>query len=179
MTTAGCGANVLTYKIGTNTWTSKGFEPRVYVYNSNGVGKIGNTLYISGGESFCGGYGHIDGGFSAYNPATNTLTRESHPTPSSRPPESPGSSMANSTSFQASAPLYFYPEPVLLRERADPHGSIGTLPPSTTGACKRPAPHYHTNGAGGVINGSCGRRAASISEPGLLPAAIAGRYVER
>ena len=41
----------------------EGFEPRVDVYNSNGVGKIGNTLYISGGESYRGGYWHIDGSF--------------------------------------------------------------------------------------------------------------------
>jgi hypothetical protein len=75
----GCGAVVLTYKIGTNTWASKGFEPRVTVFNSNGIGKIGNTLYIVGGESYCGGTRYIDGSFGAYNPATNTLINE--PTP--------------------------------------------------------------------------------------------------
>jgi hypothetical protein len=42
----GSGAVITTYKIGTNTWTVKGFEPRVYVFNSNGVGRIGKTLYI-------------------------------------------------------------------------------------------------------------------------------------
>ena len=49
------------------------------MFNSNGVGKIGNTLYISGGESYLRGLIHIDGGFWAYDPATNTVTRK--PTP--------------------------------------------------------------------------------------------------
>jgi hypothetical protein len=49
----GCGANILAYKIGTNTWTVKGHDPRLYLFNSNGVGRIGNTLYISGGETYC------------------------------------------------------------------------------------------------------------------------------
>jgi hypothetical protein len=78
-TDQGCGSNILSYKIGTNTWTLKGHDPRLFLFNSNGVGKIGNTLYISGGESYCAGYYHIDGHFSAYDPATNTVTAK--PTP--------------------------------------------------------------------------------------------------
>src|SRR6476661_7742099 len=75
----GSGASVLTYRIATNTWGSQGFEPRVDAFNSNGVGRIGNLLYISGGESFAGGSFFTPGRFFAYNPATNVLTQK--PTP--------------------------------------------------------------------------------------------------
>jgi Kelch motif len=148
----GCGANVLTYKIGTNTWASKGFEPRVYVYNSNGVGKIGNTLYISGGESFCGGSGHIDGGFSAYNPTTNTLTGKA------TPPKLTAAGVTGvidgklyvlpgicSTDFYPDNPYYCVSEQIRTLFRYSPTTNFWSW--------KRPAPHYHANGAGGVING--------------------------
>ena len=72
------------------------------MYNSNGVGRIGNRLYISGGESYLRGRLHIDGSLWAYDPATNTMIRQP-PRPSSRPTGSPASSTANSTSFQDSA----------------------------------------------------------------------------
>ena len=58
-----CGSTesgILTYKIGTNTWSGKNPESPdgegVEVYNSNGIGRIGNTLYMSGGETYLGGY---------------------------------------------------------------------------------------------------------------------------
>jgi N-acetylneuraminic acid mutarotase len=151
---SGCGSNILSYKIGTNTWTPKGYDPRLYVYNSNGVGRIGNTLYISGGESFCGedGY-HIDGRFSAYDPATNTVTAK--PTPPKL--------TAGGVTGVIDGKLYvlpgicstdFYPA-------YDPHyclsQAIRTLfrysPTTNFWSWKRQAPHNHANGAGGVING--------------------------
>jgi N-acetylneuraminic acid mutarotase len=148
----GCGANILTYKIGTNTWASKGFEPRVYVYNSNGVGKIGNTLYISGGESYCGGSHLIDGGFSAYDPATNTRTEKA------TPPKLTAAGVTGvidgklyvlpgicSTDFYPENPYYCVSEQIRTLYRYTP--AIDHW------AWKRPAPHYHANGAGGVING--------------------------
>jgi N-acetylneuraminic acid mutarotase len=146
----GCGTGVLTYKIGTNTWSSKGSEP-VYVFNSNGVGKIGNTLYISGGESYCGGYGHIDGGFSAYDVATNTLTEKATP---------PKLTAAGVTGV-IDGKLYVLPgvcSTDLLDNRYYCQSeSIRTLwrysPTTNFWSWKRQAPHYHANGAGGVING--------------------------
>lgn len=148
----GCGANVLTYKIGTNTWASKGFEPRVYVFNSNGVGKIGNTLYISGGESYCGGTRGIIGGLSAYNPATNTLTEKATP-PKFTAAGVTGVIDGNlyvlpgvcSTDFYPDNPYYCVSEQIRTLFRYSPTTNRWTW--------KRPAPHYHANGAGGVING--------------------------
>src|SRR5919109_666763 len=43
----GTGFPVHAYKVATNTWTTK--ASRVGVFSSNGVGKIGNKLYFSGG----------------------------------------------------------------------------------------------------------------------------------
>jgi N-acetylneuraminic acid mutarotase len=148
----GCGAVVLTYKIGTNTWASKGFEPQVDVFNSNGVGKIGNTLYISGGESYCGGSWFIDGGFWAYDPATNTLTRK--PTPPKLTADGvtgvidgklyvlPG---LCSSDHYGEFPAYCETQPFRRLFRYNPA--------TNRWATKQSAPHFHTNGAGGVING--------------------------
>jgi hypothetical protein len=148
----GSGANIVTYKIGTNTWTVKGFEPRVYVFNSNGVGRIGNTLYISGGEQYNEGR-IIVGTFSAYDPATNTLTAK--PLPPKR--------TAGGVTGVIDGKLYvlpgrcstdFYPadDPSYCQSE-----SIRTLfrysPTTNFWSWKRQAPHNHDNGAGGVING--------------------------
>ena len=147
----GCGAVVLTYKIGTNTWALKGFEPQVDVFNSNGVGKIGNTLYISGGETYCGGYRQIDGGLSAYNPATNALTEKATP---------PKLTAAGVTGV-IDGNLYVLPGVCSTDLLGNPYycvsEQIRTLfrysPTINHWSWKRPAPHYHANGAGGVING--------------------------
>jgi N-acetylneuraminic acid mutarotase len=147
----GCGASILTYKIGTNTWSSKGYEPLVDVFNSNGVGKIGNTLYISGGESYCGGSGHIDGHFSAYNFATNTLTDKA----------TPPKLTAGGVTGVIDGKLYVLPGVCSTDLLGNPYycqsEQIRTLwrysPITNRWTWKRQAPHNHANGAGGVING--------------------------
>jgi N-acetylneuraminic acid mutarotase len=145
----GCGGGIASYKIGTNTWTGKG--PGVYMFSSNGVGKIGNTLYISGGESYCGGSWYIDGGFWAYDPATNTLTRK--PTPPKL--------TADGVTGVINGKLYvlpglcssdYYPNPSYCDH--EPFRRLFRYNPATNlWATKQSAPHYHTNGAGGVIDG--------------------------
>ena len=142
--------DILIYKIGTNTWSGKSLDQGVYVYNSNGIGRIGNTLYISGGESYAGGSWHIDGSFWAYKPATNTLTRKA----------SPPKLTANGVTGVIDGNLYVLPgrcstdylspaycvsEPIRTLFRYSPTTDRWTW--------KRPAPHFHAYGAGGVING--------------------------
>ena len=144
------GASIMTYKIGTNTWSVKSYEPLVYVYNSNGVGRIGNTLYISGGESYAGGSWYIAGYFSAYNPATNTLTGKANL------PKLTANGVTGvidgklyvlpgrcSTDYLS--PYYCVSEPIRTLFRYSPITNRWTW--------KRPAPHFHAYGAGGVING--------------------------
>jgi N-acetylneuraminic acid mutarotase len=147
----GCEGGIATYKIGTNTWAAKRFDgPEVF--NSNGVGKIGNTLYISGGESYCGGSWYIAGGFWAYDPATNTLTRKPNPPKLTADGVTgvidgklyvlPG--LCNSDHY-GEFPAYCETQPFRRLFRYNPATNLW--------ATKQSAPHYHTNGAGGVING--------------------------
>ena len=124
----------------------------MYVYNSNGVGRIGNTLYISGGETYCGGSWHIDGGFWAYDPATNTLTRK--PTPPKL--------TADGVTGVIDGKLYvlpglcssdYYPDIPVYCETSPSARLFRYNPATNLWATKQSAPHYHANGAGGVING--------------------------
>ena len=146
-----CAGNIYSYKIGTNTWTLKGSDSHVPVFNSNGVGRIGNTLYISGGETFCGGSHSIDGRFSAYDPATNTVT----------PKPTPPKLTAGGITGVIDGKLYvlpgrcsgeIYPNPLYCDH--EEFRRLFRYNPATNGwVTKRLAPHYHANGAGGVING--------------------------
>ena len=143
----GSGASIATYKIGTNTWTVKGYDPRVYVFNSNGVGRIGNTLYISGGEQYNEGR-RIVGTFSAYDPATDVLTAK--PTP----PRLTAGGVTGviddklyvlpglcSTDFYPADPYYCKSESIRTLFRYSPTTNLWTW--------KRQAPHNHNNGAVG------------------------------
>jgi N-acetylneuraminic acid mutarotase len=147
----GSGASILTYRIGTNTWSIKSYEPRVYVYNSNGVGRIGSTLYISGGRSYLGGSDHIDGHFSAYDPATNTLTDK--PTPPKLTAEGVTGVIGGKLYvLPGSCSFDYYPNPYYCEQ--EPFRRLFRYNPSTNlWATKKSAPHYHKLGAGGVING--------------------------
>ena len=147
----GCGANIYSYKIGTDTWTLKGHDPRLFVFNSNGIGNIGNTLYISGGETYCGGYWHISAQLSAYDPATNTVTDK----------PIPPKLTADGVTGVIDGKLYVlpgkcsgegYPNPYYCDH--EPYRRLFRYNPATNyWASRRLAPHYHANGAGGVING--------------------------
>jgi Kelch motif protein len=149
-----CGSiesGILTYKIGTNTWAGKITNQSVEVFNSNGIGRIGNTLYMSGGETYLGGYWHIDGHFLAYNTATNTLTDKA----------TPPKLTSEGVTGVIDGKLYVlpgrcsgeaYPNPYHCV--SDPIRTLFRYSPTTnTWSWKRPAPHYHALGAGGVING--------------------------
>ena len=146
-----CAASILSYKIGTNTWTFKISDSHVPVFNSNGVGRIGNTLYISGGEDYCTGSFRINGQFSAYNPATNTVT----------PKPTPPKLTSKGITGVIAGKLYVlpgkcsgeaYPNPFYCE--FEPFRRLFRYNPATNNwATKRPAPHYHANGAGGVIDG--------------------------
>jgi N-acetylneuraminic acid mutarotase len=147
----GSGASILAYNVATNTWTSKSYEPRVYVYNTNGVGKIGNKLYFSGGYSYAGGSNFINGRFWSYNPGTNTLSE------GPRPPKLTADGITGVIEdklfvLPGTCSTDFYPSPGYCENSAF-RRLFRYNPATNLWATKRPAPHYHTNGAGGVING--------------------------
>jgi N-acetylneuraminic acid mutarotase len=147
----GSGAPIGRYNVATNTWSVKSHEPEVFVYNTNGVGKIGSKLYFSGGHSESGGSEWIDGRFWMYDPATNTLTEKAQPPKVT----------ADGVTGVIDGKLYvlpgicssdFYPEPGHCEHQ--PFRRLFRYNPATNRwATKRSAPHYHTQGAGGVING--------------------------
>lgn len=146
----GSGASVATYRIGTNTWSVPSREPRVYVFNSNGVGRIGNTLYISGGEAFSTDFSLIEGGFRAYDPATNTLTEKP------RPPKP----TADGITGVIDGKLYVLPG--ICSTDADPPAGCDHLafrrlfrydPSTNVWATRKSSPHFHSFGAAGVIGG--------------------------
>jgi N-acetylneuraminic acid mutarotase len=146
----GSGASVATYRIGTNTWSVKSYEPRVYVFNSNGVGRIGNTLYISGGESYSGGSWFVDGSFSAYDPATNTLTQKPNPPKST----------ADGITGVIDGKLFVLPgicSTYFTGPTQCDHEAFRRLfrynPATNLWATKKSSPHFHSYGAGGVIGG--------------------------
>jgi N-acetylneuraminic acid mutarotase len=114
----------------------------LYVFNSNGVGKIGNTLYISGGETFCD-VDHIDGRFSAYDPATNTVTAK--PTPPRL--------TARGVTGVIDGSLYVLPGVCSTCQSWTIRTLFRYSPATNRWTWKRQAPHNHADGAGGVITG--------------------------
>jgi hypothetical protein len=147
----GCGASVLTYRVATDTWGSQGFEPRVDVFNTDGVARIGNLLYFLGGDSYCGGSRFIDGRFWAYNPATNTLTQK----PNAPKITSEGvSGVIDGKLYVLPGLCSFdnFPHPGYCEN--EPFRRLFRYNPATSSwVTKKSAPHFHTSGAGGVIGG--------------------------
>jgi hypothetical protein len=146
----GSGVAIRAYNIGTNVWTSKGYENLVYVFNTNGVGRIGSKLYFSGGRDYGNGYDAIVSPFWAYDPATNTLTKKAN-IPKATAEGVTGVIdgklyvLPGNCSADYYGPSYCPVEPTRQLFRYSPTTNFW--------AWRRPAPHYHTNGAGGVING--------------------------
>jgi N-acetylneuraminic acid mutarotase len=147
----GWSTPVLTYRIATNTWSSPGSQPRVDVFNSNGGGRIGNLLYISGGENFAGGGFGIQGLFFAYDPAKNTLTQKA----------TPPKLTAEGVTGVIDGKLYVLPAvcdgdnfPRATSCEVEAFRRLFRYNPATNAwVTKKQAPHFHRLGAGGVING--------------------------
>jgi hypothetical protein len=146
----GGGASVATYRIGTNTWSVPSFEPRLFVFNTNGVGRVGKLLYVSGGEDFSSGSFFVDRAVWAYDPAANTLTPKA-------PPPIP---IAEGVTGVIGASLYVQPGaadtssvPPVGYVDFDFRGLYRYNTLTDTWSTKRPSPHFHRQAAGGVIDG--------------------------
>jgi len=148
---SGTGAGVLTYRIATNTWEPHwASDPQVDAFNTNGVGRIGNLLYVSGGENFNNGFLAIVGGFLAYNPATNTFTEKAHP-PKSTSQGVTGVIDGKLYVLPGMCSIYFIGP---WECEVEPFRRLFRYNPATNQwATKKQAPHVHQLGAGGVING--------------------------
>ena len=147
----GSGVQVAAYNVATNTWTGKGSDSRVYVFNTNGVGKIGNKLYFSGGRDYGNGYDAIVGAVWAYDPAANTLTQKAG-MPKATAEGITGVIDGKLYVLPGNCSYDNYPQPGYCE--TEPFRRLFRYNPATNyWATKRPAPHYHAHGAGGVING--------------------------
>ena len=69
----GCGDVIYAYNATTNTWARK--LSKVDAFNTNGVGRIGTRLYVSGGDSFCGALRETTRETWAYDYANDQLIR--------------------------------------------------------------------------------------------------------
>jgi N-acetylneuraminic acid mutarotase len=151
-TTSGDGASgfsILAYNPANDAWARK--TSTVHAFYTNGVGTIGNKLYFSGGEDFGSGSLAALNATYAYDPVADRLTRQA---------DMPKFT-AEGVSGVIGGKLYVLPglcsgdgwpnpaycesEPIRLLYRFDPAKNTWTT--------RRPAPHYHRLGAGGVING--------------------------
>ena len=148
----GSGIGVRIYDVATNTWslTKDPTADQVYVFNTNGVGNIGDKLYFSGGYDYGGGTRMIQSQVWAFDPATETLTRKADMPLHTADGVSgvigdklyvlPGTCSGDGWPYAG----YCAVEAIRKLYRYNPATNIWVS--------KASAPHYHRNGVGGVIN---------------------------
>jgi hypothetical protein len=147
----GSGFATSAYDVATNTWTGKGNDSDVFVFNSNGVGKVGGKLYFSGGYDYRGGTAEVTTNVWAYDAAGNRLIRKA---------EMPKAT-ADGITGVIDGKLYVLPGTCSGDLWPDPHyceqEPIRQLfrynPVTNTWITRRSSPHFHKSGAAGVING--------------------------
>jgi N-acetylneuraminic acid mutarotase len=146
----GSGFRVQAYNVATDTWTGK--TSSVDAFNMNGVGKIGNKLYFSGGYNYGGGFRSPNITLYAYDYVNDVMIRKA---------DMPKFT-AEGVTRVIDGRLYVLPgtcsgEGPLTDPRyceTEPIRKLYRYTPSTnTWVGLRSAPHYHRGGAAGVING--------------------------
>ena len=151
---------VLAYNTVSNVWKARSFccDGVIFRERPNGVGRIGGLLYITGGFNWTTEWGTnskglaLAGGTLAYRPSTNSLTNVA---------AIPRAS-ANGVTGVINGKMYVLIGTAKLSETACDFDScpLGTFrilyrynPVSNSWVTLKSAPHFHRNGAGGVING--------------------------
>lgn len=144
----GTGMVVQAYNVATDTWTGRSWSSRVFVYNSNGVGKIGNKLYFSGGRN------DHEGSFSnqlwAYDYSSDRMIAKAGlPIFSAEGVTGVINGklyvLPGACSGQLIGPGYCATEPTRRFYRYDPT--------TNTWIQRRSAPNFHRQGAAAVIDG--------------------------
>jgi N-acetylneuraminic acid mutarotase len=146
----GSGFGISLYNVATNTWTARGTS-KVYVFNSNGVGVIGNKLYYSGGYDYSSGFRVIQRLLWAYDPVADQFISKA---------EIPKAT-ADGVTGVIDGKLYvlpgtcsgdLWPDPRFCE--FEPIRQLYRYNPATnTWTARRAAPHFHKSGAAGVIGG--------------------------
>jgi N-acetylneuraminic acid mutarotase len=142
----GTGMGVQAYNVATNSWTGR--SSRVFVFSSNGVGKIGNKLYFSGG------YNDHEGSFNrqlwAYDYSSDRMIAKANlPIYSAEGVTGVINGklyvLPGACSGEVIGPGYCEVEPTRRFYRYDPS--------TNTWVQRRSAPHFHRQGAAAVIDG--------------------------
>lgn len=145
-------AGISAYDVATNTWTARP-NTSLALYDMNGVGRIGRYLYFSGGRfaSQRGAIGEQTWATWAYDPAANRLVRKADMPRATADGVTgvidgklwvlPGTCSGTGWPYAG----YCDHEPIRLLYRYDPVKNHW--------GARRACPHYHRNGAGGVIDG--------------------------
>jgi Kelch motif len=134
----GTGFPTYAYNVATNTWGYRGAYSRAAYMN--GVGKIGNRLYFTGGESCCEADFETFKTTWAYEPSTDRLLQKADmPIPTKA-----GVTGVINGKLYVLATVSSVGGPASQLYRYDPTTNSWTL--------RRRAPHFHTFGAGGVID---------------------------
>jgi N-acetylneuraminic acid mutarotase len=145
----GTGLGVRAYNVATNSWTAK--SSRVFVYNSNGVGKIGNKLYFSGGYIDHEASPDASRQLWAYDYSNDRLIQKANLPIFS----------AEGVSGVINGKLYVLPGACNGNGYPNP-GYCGVEhtrrfyrydPATNTWVTRRQAPHFHRQGAAAVIDG--------------------------
>jgi galactose oxidase-like protein/Kelch motif protein len=138
------------YDVATNTWTAK--AQSTHGTRFNGVGRIGGRLYFSGGFHFHdeGSYSGYQAELYAYDPAGDSLIRK----------RDMPQYTADGVTGVIGGKLYVLPgicspeTPYPPSCQNSPIRLLYRYDPATDGWTKlAPSPHFHQNGARGVING--------------------------
>jgi N-acetylneuraminic acid mutarotase len=143
------GNLVKAYNVATDTWTGR--LARAHVFYANGVGKIGNKLYFSGGYVNAGGLPDATRELWAYDYANDRMIRKA-PLPIFS---------AEGVSGVINGKLYVlpgacngngYPSPGYCVEEQT-RRFYRYDPATNTWASRRQAPHFHRRGAAAVLDG--------------------------
>jgi hypothetical protein len=145
----GTGFGVQAYNVATNTWTFK--TSRVSLFAMNGVGKIGNKFYLSGGYHFVETPPSFSNQLLAYDYAQDRIISKANLPIFSAEGET-GVINGKLYVLPGACSGELYPQPGYCAE--EPTRRFFRYDPTTnTWITRRPAPHFHRDGAGGVING--------------------------
>jgi hypothetical protein len=176
------------YNVATNNWTGLGFGNQLCLFDMNGVGRIGTTLYFSGGRVHGGDGVLIDRTAWAFDASSNSLTKKAD-MPRGTARGVTGAIDGKIYVLPGICSTDFWPSPGYCEQ--EPFRRLFRYNPATNfWVWRAPAPHYHINGAGGVINGKFyvaggaeNERALDVYDPAtdtwktLAPLPVGGRAI--
>jgi N-acetylneuraminic acid mutarotase len=147
----GTESSIRAYDVATNTWT--GTFSDVSVFNTNGVGRIGSTFYYSGGYDRSGGELVTSLRLIAYDPVNDRSTVKAD-LPKAIADGVTGVINGNLYVLAGTCSGEFWPDPRYCGGASENSRRLFRYHPNTNSwASKAWSPHFHKNGAGGVING--------------------------